>query len=137
MSSSQNPDSHDAPVALSNEIITSKVINHPLTEFDETHFVDLLEHSLSLSTFEKKRVVDNIPQLSQFQIDELIKVFEEERVEFRKLVPTEWEVIKWLVSKAQTEWQQLKEIYSEEARSASQAELDKERAEEIKKNLGL
>jgi hypothetical protein len=62
---------------------------HPLTTFDEKTFLDLLEHSLSLSTFEKKRVIDAIPTLSQFQIDELVKVFEDERVEFRKLMPTE------------------------------------------------
>jgi hypothetical protein len=67
---------------------------HPLTVFAEMTFIDLLEHSLSLSTFEKKRVIDAIPTLSQFQIDELVKVFEDERVEFRKLMPTEGEIIK-------------------------------------------
>jgi hypothetical protein len=67
---------------------------HPLTTFEESYFMELLEHSLSLSTFEKKRVIDAIPSLSQFQLDELVKVFEDERVEFRKLMPTEGEIIK-------------------------------------------
>jgi hypothetical protein len=78
----------------SNDAIFQRFLVHPLTTFDETSFMNLLEHSLSLSTFEKKRVIDAIPTLSQFQIDELVKVFEDERVEFRKLMPTEGEIIK-------------------------------------------
>lgn len=78
----------------SNEALLVRFMVHPLTTFTESNFVDLLEHSLSLSTFEKKRVIDAIPTLSQFQIDELVKVFEDERVEFRKLMPTEGEIIK-------------------------------------------
>ena len=78
----------------SNDDIFQRFLIHPLTSFDESNFINLLEHSLSLSTFEKKRVIDAIPTLSQFQIDELIKVFEDERVEFRKLMPTEGEIIK-------------------------------------------
>ena len=58
-----------------NQIIMDLVSFHPLTQFDEKEFVDLLEHSLSLSVAEKKRVVDAIPTLSQYQIDELKKVF--------------------------------------------------------------
>lgn len=73
----------------SNEEILLRAEIHPLTEFDHVKFIDLLEHSLSLSTFEKKRVIDAIPILSQFQIDELTKVFEDERNEFKKLLATE------------------------------------------------
>ena len=121
----------------SNEILLKRVSVHPLTSFDEAKFLDLLEHSLSLSTFEKKRVIDSVSNLSQFQIDELMKVFEDERVEFRKLVATEGEIIKGLVVKAQNEWEQLKDIYTEEARAAEQARLDEQKADEIKKTLGL
>lgn len=110
---------------------------HPLTTFAEENFMDLLEHSLSLSTFEKKRVIDAIPTLSQFQIDELVKVFEDERVEFRKLMPTEGEIIKWLVVKAQNEWEQLKDIYAEEEKANAKANEDAVKAEELKKSLGL
>jgi len=77
-----------------NDTLVGRFMVHPLTTFAEENFMDLLEHSLSLSTFEKKRVIDAIPTLSQFQIDELVKVFEDERVEFRKLMPTEGEIIK-------------------------------------------
>ena len=121
----------------SNENLLKRVSIHPLTSFDESKFLDLLEHSLSLSTFEKKRVIDSVSNLSQFQVDELMKVFEDERVEFRKLVATEGEIIKGLVVKAQNEWEQLKDIYTEEARAAEQARLDEQKADEIKKTLGL
>ena len=104
---------------------------------DEQSFMDLLEHSLSLSTFEKKRVIDAIPTLSQFQVDELVKVFEDERVEFRKLMPTEWEIIKGLVIKAQNEWEQLKDIYTEEEKANAKANEDAQKAEELKKSLWL
>lgn len=121
----------------SNEDIIARISHHPSTKFNELLFVDLLEHSLSLSVFEKKRVIDNVPLLSQFQIDELIKVFEDERVEFRKLISTEWEIIKWLVVKAQNEWEELKDIYlSEDAQNQQLAE-DLKKAEELKKNLWI
>ena len=121
----------------SNENLVGRFMVHPLTTFTEMTFIDLLEHSLSLSTFEKKRVIDAIPTLSQFQIDELVKVFEDERVEFRKLMPTEGEIIKWLVVKAQNEWEQLKDIYIEEERAAAKANEDAQKADEMRKSLGL
>ncbi len=121
----------------SNDEIFGRFLIHPLTTFDETTFQNLLEHSLSLSTFEKKRVIDAIPTLSQFQIDELVKVFEDERVEFRKLMPTEGEIIKWLLIKAQNEWEQLKDIYIEEEKANAQASEDADKAEALKKSLGL
>lgn len=121
----------------SNDSIVSRFMVHPLTTFAEPNFMDLLEHSLSLSTFEKKRVIDAILTLSQFQIDELVKVFEDERVEFRKLMPTEWEIIKWLLIKAQNEWEQLKDIFAEELRANDKADEDSKKAEEVRKTLWL
>jgi hypothetical protein len=120
-----------------NDEIFKRFLVHPLTTFDESVFMDLLEHSLSLSTFEKKRVIDAIPTLSQFQIDELVKVFEDERVEFRKLMPTEGEIIKGLVVKAQNEWEQLKDIYIEEEKANAKANADAAKADELKKSLGI
>ncbi len=121
----------------SNDAIFQRFLVHPLTTFDEATFMELLEHSLSLSTFEKKRVIDAIPTLSQFQVDELVKVFEDERVEFRKLMPTEGEIIKGLVVKAQNEWEQLKDIYIEEEKAQVVANADADKAEQLKKSLGL
>lgn len=141
MSDNHQTDSQSESFAIrprtANDLIFKKIVHHPLTQFDENKFIDLLEHSLSLSTFEKKRVIDSMSELSQFQIDELMKVFEDERVEFRKLVSTEGEIIKGLVVKAQNEWEQLKDIYTDEIRAADQARADQLAADEIKKNLGL
>ena len=58
---------------------------HPNTTFDEANFVKLLEGSISLTLEEKKRVVEAIPRLSIEQINELIKIFEEEKVKFAEL----------------------------------------------------
>lgn len=120
-----------------NDKILERFLVHPFTTFDEKQFLDFLEHSLSLSTFEKKRVIDAIPTLSQFQIDELIKVFENERVDFRNLMATEGEVVKWLVIKAQNEWEQLKDIYEDEERAAIQKLKDEQKTEALKQKLGL
>lgn len=137
-SNHSNPQDQGTPRAKTpNTDILRRMAHHPLTQFDENAFLDLLEHSLSLSTFEKKRVIDSIPHLSQFQIDELMKVFEDERIEFRKLIATEGEIIKGLVIKAQNEWEQLKDIYIEEDRAAEQDKIDAQKAEDIKKTLWL
>ncbi len=120
---------------IDNTLILERVHIHPLTSFDEANFIDLLEHSLSLSTFEKKRVIDAVPNLSQFQIDELIKVFEDERIEFRKLMPTEGETIKGLVMKARNEWEQLKVIYIEETKQQSTQSEEQKKIDEMRKNL--
>jgi hypothetical protein len=76
-------------------------------EVNEEDFLDLLKFSLSLNTMEKKRVVDAAPTLSQFQFDELIKVFSEERVKFKDLAKEHPEDIKKLVAKQQAEWIEL------------------------------
>ena len=56
---------------------------------------------------EKKRVVDAVPTLSQFQFDELTKVFVEERVNFKELAKQHPDDIKKLLAKQQSEWLQL------------------------------
>jgi hypothetical protein len=48
-----------------------------------------------------------VPTLSQFQFDELNKVFTEEREKFRELAKEHPEDIKKLVAKQQAEWLQL------------------------------
>ena len=76
-------------------------------EVNAEEFVDLLKFSLSLNTMEKKRVVDAVPTLSQFQFDELSKVFTEERGKFKDLAKEHPEDIKKLVAKQQAEWIEL------------------------------
>ena len=100
-------------------------------------FLDLLKFSLSLNTMEKKRVVDAIPTLSQFQFDELTKVFSEERVKFKDLAKEHPDDIKKLVSKQQSEWLELWDLYkSEEVKNAVEEE-NKEKIDDIKAGLGL
>ncbi|MDD2891977.1 MAG: hypothetical protein PHQ95_03350 [Candidatus Gracilibacteria bacterium] len=110
---------------------------HPLSTFDEKVFLDLLEHSLSLSVSEKKRVIDAIPTLSQFQIDELTKVFVDEREEFKKLLSKEGDTIKELVVKARDGWKQLGEIYTQERAQKEKQNEDQAKIDEMKKNLGI
>ena len=76
-------------------------------EVDEKEFRELLKYSLSLNTMEKKRVVDAVPTLSQFQFDELKKVFTDEREKFRELAKQHPDDIKKLVVKQQKEWLEL------------------------------
>jgi len=100
-------------------------------------FMDLLKHSLSLNTMEKKRVVDAVPTLSQFQFDELTKVFTEEREKFRELAKDHPEDIKKLLDKQQKEWLHLGDLYSAEQENKGKQEEDMAKQEEIKKSLGL
>lgn len=119
-----------------NSIFLELASVHPLSEFDETAFIDLLEHSLSLSVFEKKRVVDAIPTLSQFQIDELVKVFEDEREEFKKLLSKEGDTIRDLVVKAKEGWNQLRDIYFAERTAREKANEDQAKIDALKASLG-
>jgi hypothetical protein len=104
---------------------------------DEGDFLDLLKHSLSLNTQEKKRVVDAVPTLSQFQFDELTKVFTEERSKFKELAKEHPEDIKKLLVKQQEEWIQLGDLYKSEEENKKVEDEAKIKEEEIKKSLGL
>jgi len=113
-----------------------KLHSQSVTVEPET-FMDLLKHSLSLNTMEKKRVVDAVPTLSQFQFDELTKVFTEEREKFRELAKDHPEDIKKLLVKQQTEWIHLWDLYKAELENQWKQEEDKAKEDEIKKSLGL
>lgn len=100
-------------------------------------FLDLLKHSLSLNTMEKKRVVDAVPTLSQFQFDELTKVFTEEREKFRELASEHPEDIKKLLTKQQSEWIQLGDLYKAEKENEDKQGEDNEKIDDIKSQLWL
>lgn len=106
-------------------------------KFDEEVFLDLLKHSLSLSTIEKKRVIDAVPTLSQFQFDELWKVFTEEREKFRELAGEHPDDIKNLLAKQQSEWLQLWDIYKMEKESKMMQNEDSSKIDDIRASLGL
>jgi hypothetical protein len=101
-------------------------------KINETEFLDLLKHSLSLNTMEKKRVVDAVPTLSQFQFDELSKVFIEEREKFKELSKEHPEDIKKLLGKQQKEWLQLGDLYKMENQDKKKQETDKKQIDDLK-----
>ena len=106
-------------------------------EVNAEEFVDLLKFSLSLNTMEKKRVVDAVPTLSQFQFDELSKVFTEERGKFKDLAKEHPDDIKKLVAKQQAEWLELWDLYKSELENKSVEEENQSKVDDIKASLGL
>ncbi|MDQ7009241.1 MAG: hypothetical protein Q9M94_03030 [Candidatus Gracilibacteria bacterium] len=127
--------------------ITEKEVDKIILELLEKHsprvavvpkdFLDLLRHSLSLNTMEKKRVVDASPTLSQFQWDELTKVFTEERVKFRDLAKEHPDDIKKLLKKQQSEWIQLGDLYKSENANKEKQKGEQSKIDDIKAQLGL
>lgn len=67
---------------------------------DKPAFVRLVGTSMSLSATEKLRVFESMATLSQFQFDELTVVLNDEVIEFKKLVPTEWMFIAPLTARS-------------------------------------
>ena len=61
-----------------------KIPAHGL-KFDEQYFLHLLAGSISLTKDEKIRIIESIPKLKQSQVDELIRIFEEERKKLAEL----------------------------------------------------
>lgn len=105
---------------------------HPNTTFDEKKFIELLAGSISLTVNEKRKIVEAIPQLSQYQIDELIKIFEEEKGKFAELEQKHSESIAELEAKhgSMVDMQAQQE-------EAQQKSAEEEEAERIKRELGL
>jgi len=106
---------------------------HPNTTFDEKAFIELLAGSISLTVNEKRKIVEAISQLSQFQIDELIKIFEEEKGKFAELEQKHADQI------AELEKQHAGSMHDVQAQQeeATQRSAEEEEAERIKRELGL
>lgn len=114
------------------KVINVKIPPHSL-QFDEQYFLHMLAGSISLTRDEKKRIIDSMPRLKQAQVDELIRIFEEERRKFAELSAKHVEQLKKLEKQHWAEWQDL-----ELAQKASEKkEEDTAKAEEIRKKLGL
>ena len=100
-------------------------------KFDEEYFIRLLAGSISLSKDEKKKIVESIPKLKQAQIDELIRIFEEEKQKFaalsKKHAPQREtsSTTLWRMDGLEQEWHQ------------SQQKQDTGKADEIRKKLGI
>ena len=101
--------------------------------FNEEKFIRLLAGSISLSRDEKKRIIDTIPKLQQSQIDELTRIFEEEKAKFAQLSQKHVPQLEKLTKQHAQEWMDIESSYrSEQKKATDQAEAD-----EIRKSLGL
>jgi hypothetical protein len=116
---------------LNNEHVV--IPTHPETQFDETKFLSLLRGSISLTRDEKWRIIQAIPKLSQFQIDELQKILDEERFKFSQLSPKHLKHLMTLERKHAEDWKDLQSLYVQQ--SAKQKEQSQ--ADDIRKQLGL
>ena len=106
---------------------------HPEIAFDEQLFLALLRGSISLTRDEKWRIIQAVPKLSQFQIDELQKILEEERRKFGELSPKHLSQLMKLEQKHAEDWKDLQAVaVQDQARQQEQSQAD-----EIRKQLGL
>jgi len=104
---------------------------HPNTTFDEKLFLEYLEGSISLTMEEKKRVIEAIPRLKIEQINELFKIFKDERKKFAELENEFSDDVQKLKRERE------REIENNEAKQEEVAESDEDAnaAEELKKKL--
>lgn len=102
-------------------------------KFDENRFINLLAGSISLSKDEKKKIIESISKLRQEQVDELIRIFDEERAKFIELSSKHSAQLKKLEAEHHADWRDLEM----EVKAATQKEEESAKAEEIRKQLGL
>lgn len=106
---------------------------HPETKFDQDKFLTLLRGSISLTRDEKWRIIQAVPKLSQFQIDELQKILEDEKRKFGALSPKHLLQLMKLEQKHGEDWRDLQSLMvQKDAKKEEQAQAD-----EIRKQLGL
>ena len=113
-------------------VLKVKVPAHELN-FDEQHFLHMLAGSISLTRDEKKKIIESIPKLKQSQIDELVRIFEEEREKFAQLSKKHVDQLEKLAQKHFEEWMDLETEFDQQ----NKAQEDAQKAEEIRKQLGL
>lgn len=109
-----------------------KLPAHQLS-FDETHFLELLAGSISLSKDEKKRIIEAIPKLKQQQVDELIRIFTEERNKFSELSGKHVSQLEKLAKQHANEWEDIEMEYAAQTKQQNEAQ----EADAIRKQLGL
>ena len=82
---------------------------------------------------EKKKIIETIPKLKQFQIDELMKIFKEEAEKFAELPVRHKKELEKMVDKHRKEWEQLED----ECQVQGQQVDEQSQVDDIKKQLGL
>ena len=86
-----------------------------------------------MSKDEKKKIIESIPKLKQAQIDELIKIFEEEKQKFAALSKKHVPQLEKLAQQHYDEWMQLEDEWV----LAEKKQEDTSKAEDIRKQLGI
>ncbi len=117
--------------ALTNDKV--EVPAHPETQFDQTKFLTLLRGSISLTRDEKWRIIQAIPKLSQFQIDELQKILDDEKRKFSELSPKHLLQLMKLEQRHADDWRDLQAfMVQKNVKQEEQSQMD-----DIRKQLGL
>ena len=109
-----------------------KIPPHELN-FNEQEFLKLLAASVSLKKHEKLDIINRIPKLKQFQINELMRIFKSESDKFAELPKEHTPYLQKLVKEKQAEWESIEDQYMMEGAKDS----EKNQADEIRKQLGL
>lgn len=109
-----------------------KIPSHQL-QFDEDQFLKLLAGSISLNKQEKKKIIESIPKLKQYQIDELIRIFEEEKQKFSQLSVEHIPQLEKLANVHLQDWLDLETDIIAQTKKDS----DDTAADEIRKSLGI
>lgn len=118
--------------ALLPKELKAKIPAHGL-QFDGQYFLKLLAGSISLTKDEKIRIIDSIPKLKQSQIDELIRIFEEEKRKFAELGAEHVPQLEKLARQHYEDWVDIEIHYSQQEKKAS----EQQQAEDLRKKLGL
>jgi hypothetical protein len=114
------------------EKLNIQVPKHSL-KFDEQYFLKLLAGSISLTKDEKAKIIESIPKLRQTQVDELVRIFEEEKQKFAQLSGKHTGQLEKLAEKHYQDWMDIE--MSQQKQEKSQE--DESQADEIRKQLGL
>jgi hypothetical protein len=95
------------------EIKFVKLPPHAL-QVDETQFLRLLAGSISLTKEEKVKILHSVPSLSQYQLDELVRIFQEEKEKFQKLDGVHQEQLNKMEDKYLQEWEEIEFTFKKE-----------------------
>jgi hypothetical protein len=112
------------------DIVNTQIASHNLN-FDENLFKTLLAGSISLLYNEKKAVLAQVPKLSQNQIDELIKILNEEKRKFAELNKKHKEELK----KIEEKYDHSEEKETLHIQEMESKQSDQEKAEELLRKL--
>ena len=102
-------------------------------QFDGTRFLRLLAGSISLTKEEKWKIIQYVPKLTQYKVEQLMKILEEEQRKFQELSAEHGEHLQKLEEKHASEWKDLEYKFDQK----NQRDEDSGKADDIRKSLGL